>query len=147
MDDERFWRKVDKSGECWVWTGANNGVGYGKVRRPALSAQSIYTHHYAWFLKYGKWPEYLCHRCNNRACCRPSHVYEGTPKSNQEDRIRDGNGNQGSKHPLAKLTETKVRKAKQLIANGRPPGKVAADLGVSPSAISSITHGRTWRHV
>lgn len=55
MDDERFWRKVDKSGECWIWTGANNGVGYGKVNRPALSDQTILTHHYSWFLRFGRW--------------------------------------------------------------------------------------------
>jgi hypothetical protein len=147
MDDERFWRKVDKSGECWLWTGADNGVGYGKVRRPALSDQSIYTHYYAWFLTHGRWPEYICHRCDNRACCRPSHLYEGTPKTNQQDRIRAGNGNEGSKHGMSKLTEAKVRRIRQLLSKGETLTSVAANFGVSPSAICHITHGRTWGHI
>lgn len=145
--DEKFWAKVVKTTTCWIWTGANNGVGYGKVRRPLLSAQSIYAHRYAWFLKFGRWPNYLCHRCDNRACVNPSHVYEGTPKTNQQDRIKAGNGNEGSKHPLSKLTEANVREIRKLISNGLGLTAVAAKFGVAPSTICHITHGRTWGHI
>lgn len=147
MVDERFWAKVDKSGDCWLWTGANNGVGYGKVRRPSLSSQSLLAHRYSWFLRFDKWPNYLCHRCNNRACCRPSHLYEGTPKTNQQDRIKAGNGNEGSKHGMSRLTEAKVREAKALVASGHTLTAVAAKFGVAVTTICSIMHGRTWRHV
>lgn len=146
MDDERFWRKVDKSGECWLWTGSLS-VGYGKVRRVYLRDESILTHHYSWFLEHGRWPEYICHYCNNRACCRPSHLYEGTPKSNQQDRIKAGNGNEGSKHGMSKLTEQHVRKARELIAKGHTQTSVAAKLGVSVTTICAIMNGRAWRHV
>lgn len=28
---DRFWSKVDKTDGCWLWTGANNGEGYGQI--------------------------------------------------------------------------------------------------------------------
>lgn len=146
MDDERFWAKVKKTDTCWLWTGAKS-AGYGKVRRVFLRDENILTHHYTWFLDHGYWPTYICHHCNNRACCRPSHLYEGTPKSNQQDRIKAGNGNEGSKHGMSKLTESKVLLARKLVADGHTQTSVAAKFGVAVTTICAVINGRAWTHV
>lgn len=72
--EERFWAKVDMSGDCWIWTASKNGKGYGQIavkpHRPALA------HRIAWQLANGFVPDgmQLDHLCRNRACVNPDHL-------------------------------------------------------------------------
>lgn len=71
---DRFWRKVDRSGDCWIWTGARStgGAGLFMVARKWLSA-----HHYAARLA-GVLPSdsraFVEHACGNPLCVRPEHL-------------------------------------------------------------------------
>jgi len=40
---DRFWAKVDKSGECWIWTAriAPNGYGHFNLNGRTRSAHSV----------------------------------------------------------------------------------------------------------
>jgi hypothetical protein len=85
---KRFWAKVDKSGECWLWTGAKNGGGYGVI---AIDGKNHVAHRLALGMKLGRpvrRDRLACHRCSTRACVRPGHIYEGTPLDNSWD-MRD----------------------------------------------------------
>ncbi|VXB24238.1 HNH endonuclease signature motif containing protein [Citricoccus sp. K5] len=71
-DAERFWSKVDKSGKCWIWTGAKyNGYGVFRIDSAARLAHRV---SYKWAK--GDIPdgEQLDHMCHNRACVNPDHV-------------------------------------------------------------------------
>jgi hypothetical protein len=35
LEEARFWARVDKSGECWLWTGPRDKDGYGKANGEA----------------------------------------------------------------------------------------------------------------
>jgi len=55
----RFWSKVDKSGDCWIWTGARDGKGYeryaaGGVLQRELAAEFGVTTNHVWMLVNGK---------------------------------------------------------------------------------------------
>ena len=55
--DARFWGRVDKGDSksaCWVWTGAKDGYGYGRVVRSQFSKKPIKAHRYAFYLHYGR---------------------------------------------------------------------------------------------
>lgn len=87
---ERFWTKVDKSGDCWLWTRGVNGKGYGQFQ---TNMRKALAHRLSLQMAIGRElepSEMACHRCNNRRCVRPDHLYVGDAKSNVADAIRAG---------------------------------------------------------
>lgn len=89
---ERFWEKVDKSGgedSCWIWTGAIDTPRYGAFR---YNGKKVNSHRMAWRLVNGEIPDGLlvCHKCDNRLCCNPSHMFLGTHLDNNRDMIAKG---------------------------------------------------------
>lgn len=72
----RFWAKVDKTGECWLWLGLLNGKGYGTGFRVSKERRSVLAHRWAWEMAHGPIPEGLeiDHLCRNRACVRLDHL-------------------------------------------------------------------------
>src|SRR3990167_3652620 len=86
--EERFWSKVDKSGDCWIWTGAKIS-GYPIFR---VGNKLIRGHRYSWELCNGKIPEglFACHHCDNPSCVRPDHIFLGTHTDNMRDARQKG---------------------------------------------------------
>lgn len=104
---ERFWAKVRKSDNgCWEWTANGNNYGYGKLRvgsRTDGSRRSIRAHRLAYELACGPIPVGMnvCHRCDNRRCVRPDHLFLGTTQDNIRDRVakgRSSNAHKGKTH-------------------------------------------------
>lgn len=83
----RFWAKVDKSGECWLWTASVfQCSGYGQFRVAELAKRSFQTHRISWLLATGTLPgrsELIGHHCGNRLCVRPAHLFHGYQKPNR----------------------------------------------------------------
>lgn len=95
---ERFWRHVDKSGECWIWTGAHqpfgkaHGAGYGNMNLG--SGRYAPTHRVSWELHNGPIPNglWVLHRCDNPKCVRPEHLFLGTQRDNARDMMKKRRG-------------------------------------------------------
>lgn len=87
---ERFWAKVDKSGECWEWTGYKLKQGYGKYTAYwSEGKQSTMAHRFAYEQTHGcrLAPDIeLDHMCFNKACVNPDHLRLATSKQNKENR-------------------------------------------------------------
>src|SRR6267142_469485 len=113
MDDERFWSKIDKSGDCWLWTAGSGSTGYGYFY---IGRVQYAAHRFAWVSKHGPIPAgmQVLHSCDVRRCVR--HLFLGTQSDNIQDMHNKGRGfdNRGSRHPLAKLTEEDVEEIRRL---------------------------------
>jgi len=87
-----FWSRVDKRGpdECWNWLGGKNKGGYGQLND---GTTMVLAHRYAWIIHNGEIPKgmLVLHRCNNRSCVNPNHLYVGDESDNHGDMIRAGN--------------------------------------------------------
>ncbi len=158
---ERFFSKVDKSGDCWIWIGpVSVGCGYGNF---SVGKKQYSAHRYSWFVEHGVHPSMIiCHKCDNKLCVNPDHLFEGTQRDNILDakskgRLAVGDRSGARLHPEkyrgdnshnAKLREHQVIEIKTHISNGTFTGKELARMyGVRCETISSIKTGRNWRHV
>lgn len=81
---ERFWSRVNTSGEHWLWTGASNEHGYGHLQ---IAGQWKKAHRYAWELTNGPISAGLeiDHMCHTPACVRPDHLQLVDRKRNNEN--------------------------------------------------------------
>jgi hypothetical protein len=97
--EERFWPKVrviDDDNSCWEWTGARTDRGYGAVK---AAGRCLHSHRIAYELTHGPIPAGLLvrHRCDNKGCCRPSHLELGTVADNSRDMVARRRGSKGDK--------------------------------------------------
>jgi hypothetical protein len=149
VTDERFWSKVEKTDGCWNWIAFKNYKGYGAISIP-MDGRSLprAAHKVSWVKAHGDVPDGLCvlHKCDNRACVNPAHLFLGTPKDNSADMVAKGRQNRGEKRPLAKLGEEQIRAIR---AAGRDvmTKTLAAQYGISSTTVGKVRNGRRWTHV
>jgi len=88
----------------------------------------------------------VCHRCDNRACVNPEHLWLGTNDENMADMAQKRRAAFGRRQHLAKLDEDKVRQIRA-IGSSMKQRDLAKQFGVSQRAVVMILHNITWRHV
>lgn len=146
----RFWAKVDKSGECWTWTGARTQSGYGWANLLGVAGRSARAHRVSWWIANGPIPPglFVCHKCDNRSCVRPDHLFTGTCADNNRDMARKGRvvTRRGSTCPHTRLTEDNVREIRALAAS-MARKDIAARFGVGYRCILHIVGRTSWKHV
>lgn len=132
---------VDTSGDCWEWQGPTNGNGYGRLRIHNYTSRYIYAHRYSWEATFGPVPVGLgiLHRCNNKLCVRPDHLYAGTQADNLVDVFRVSQGAQNI------LMANEVRGIKGALKFTKLSIKKLAEMfNVSYHTIWAIKVNRNW---
>ena len=143
--EDRFWRKVDKTGgpdACWPWTGGIDD-GYGKFK---LDKKSVLSHRAALMFSGGIIPVglFVLHKCDNRPCCNPKHLFVGTNSDNVADMVSKNRqaGAHGEKSGRAKLSNRRVLALKKLRSLGWRYRTLAVFFGISEVHVSNICRGR-----
>lgn len=155
---ERFWAKVQRSDECWLWQGARFVSGYGKFSVRRIEQMQL-AHRVAYELTRGKIPPgmHVCHDCDRyyppgdttyRRCVRPDHLFLATNAGNQYDKVAKGRqrAGQGERHGHAKLVAALVLEIRTLAGTATAEA-IAPQYGVTASTIYNIWKRRTWRHL
>jgi len=160
-DVSRFWSKVDRSGECWLWEAYCYPNGYGK-----FFAQQAhhYAHRVCYELTYGPIPDgyNVCHHCDVRNCVNPLHLFVGTQADNLKDMASKGRSASGDRNPSrlyperrakgeqhgrAKLNAADVIEIRRLANIGITPDVLSTQFGITHSQIYRIIHRERWKHI
>lgn len=152
-----FWSCMDRSGgpdACWPWKGhISPSSGYGDVPARHAGGRRTTAHRHAWKLAKCCDPGALCvlHRCDNRKCANPAHLFLGTHRTNTWDAWRKGRATvcaPGEGHHKAKLTEAIVRELRESFTDDQlDTGELAERYGVSRTTILAAYKRQTWRHI
>jgi hypothetical protein len=161
---QRFWSRVDKSGDCWLWMGTRSRNGHGVMSIGKY--KKVGAHRFVWEIHYGEIPPGLCvcHKCDVPNCMNPSHLFLGTRSENIKDMLRKNRHIKGEQSHNAKLTEEAVRAIRRDYvprAKGMHRGiwknkgitlpgsteDLARKYGVNAMQIERVVKRKTWRHV
>lgn len=144
---ERLDRRLDKSGDCWVWTGYSDRDGYGRIGDS--TGKMLSTHRVAWELANGPIPDgmYVLHSCDNPPCCKPADLHLGTHADNMREKNERGRPTRmiGVTNPAAKLTEAQVLAIRERYAAGGVSQKaLGREYSISETTIWEIVKRRKW---
>jgi len=148
----RFWPKVSKSDGCWEWTGSTTS-GYRSIQ--SVSARRpLYAHRVSFAIHFPNvdlTKKLVLHRCDNRLCVRPDHLFVGSSADNARDAWAKGrsvpppNPPKGEAHHSAKLTKATVESIRARLHSGERVIDLAVEFNVSRSSIYKIKRGKTWK--
>jgi len=89
----------------------------------------------------------VMHKCDNRLCVNPDHLFIGTHAENCRDKVKKCRQARGEKAGNSKLTDNQVFSIKRLFALGESNRSIAICYGVSAMCIGRIRSGKTWGHI
>jgi len=148
--EDRFFSKVIKLDDCWMWAGNKRSNGYGAIQQGGRGSRTLSAHRVSYEIHKGEIPDgmVVMHSCDNPSCVNPDHLSVGTYKQNTHDMIAKGRKRtvapKGTGNGKAKLNDDLVRYIRQ---SDKKAASIARELGLSENCIRGVLSGRTWSHV
>ena len=128
---------LDESG-CWLWVGGKGRHGYGLISlRVGGRKTSKQAHRWVYEQMHGPLSDDLVldHRCEVKACVRPSHC---------EPVFQAVNVHRGRR---SKRTEAEVIQIRQMAQLGARECDIARQFDIPQQSVNHIIHRRTWKDV
>lgn len=166
--EKRFWSKINKNGSngCWEWLDKVDFDGYGRFTVGSLvdnTKKCVRAHRFSYELSNGSIPKGLlvCHKCDNRKCVNPDHLFLGTQKDNVNDAIAKNRFvfntkyltpdkfcfYSGERNPQAKLSNEDVVEIRNLSASGWSTKSLSHKFNVSTYTITEVVRKKRFRNV
>ena len=144
---KRFYNKVIKTvSGCWEWTGKLGHNGYGVF---GYKYKTYRSHRFSWKMFKGEIPEkmYVLHKCDNRKCVNPEHLFLGTQLDNMRDMWnKKRNYDQcGENSHRSKFKQKDIDIIRYLDKNGIPQKKLAFMFRTREKYISNIVRYNVWK--
>jgi len=131
---QKFWSKVVKNQDCWLWNGKLDKDGYGKFsywdsNKKKTMGRS--AHKFSYIIHKGQVPNGLkvCHKCKNKHCINPKHLFIGSDKINADDREKRNGG---------RKTKFNYNQILQLKNSGKTNVEIAKEINCSAGHITYI---------
>jgi hypothetical protein len=159
---QKLLAKAAKSGECVEFSGCLLPNGYGKVGH---YGKTYLAHRFAWLANNAEIPDGMCvcHKCDNRKCINPEHLFLGTRTDNMRDMIAKGrqrfvglnsknwrkpSSRKGSDNGMAVLDDKKVREIRTIRSElNLCTSDIAKLYGVAKVTIIRVLSKTNWNHV
>lgn len=140
----------DPQTDCWLWKLSVGNHGYGQCGWNGRMTTAHRLSHC--IFKGDPGSLFVLHKCRNRRCCNPEHLYAGTQLDNFHDMLKDGTHVpppklKGEEVGNAALTDQEASEIKQSLLNGTSAVKLARKYDVSPVTIGNIKKNKHYSHV
>jgi hypothetical protein len=135
--DEQYIK--DEATGCWNWRrSVNKRFGYGQMWD---GKRYMRAHRFSWERSRGPIPDALSvlHRCDNRRCVNPDHLFLGTHAVNTQDMMSKGRGKNGT----TKIRAEDVAKIREMYVDA-PQALIATTFGISQTQVSRIVNRKRW---
>lgn len=144
-------------GQCWLWQGAKDRNGYGRMRRrrnadPARNYYLPFAHRLSYELHSGgPIPEglHVLHKCDTPACVNPAHLFLGTHAENMADMDSKGRritpNRKGERNGHSKLTVAQASEIRARYKAGESPTGIGLQFGIHRTHVWQIGTGREWK--
>lgn len=152
---------------CWLWTAAVNNRGYGVLGDGGHAI--VLAHRTSWLLHRGEIPSglWVLHRCDNRQCVNPGHLYLGDVIDNARDHMNRGDPYcfKLRRHITPEVEARRIANMPRGAAHHRAAAKITPDIamaifkgkgvqraiadqyGVSQQTVSLIKKRRRWGYL
>jgi HNH endonuclease len=138
-----FHTLYEKTVGCWIWKGVIGIHGYGKIGTHKTAHREAYKYVYGEIPK-GK---QVCHKCDNRLCVNPAHLFLGSIGDNMRDRTEKNRQAKGSRIASSTLTEEQVLEIRKLRLQGKEYQELADQFKTGWYNIRMICKNKSWQHV
>jgi hypothetical protein len=134
---DRFYTFVETGDGCWEWLGSKS-QGYGQISTPGRRPRR--AHRVAYEFSCGPIPDGSCvlHKCDNRGCVRPDHLFLGTKADNSRDMALKGRAGK------RKFSPENAYAVLWRGGSGETYTDLAAEYGMSRPNVRDIVSRRTW---
>lgn len=145
---ERLYAKRVLRGDCWEWSGHLAPNGYGRITvtpHPRQQVESV--HRVSWNIHHGDIPKGLCvlHKCDNKKCFNPEHLFLGTHQDNMDDKVKKGRQSRATGN--AKLSSFQVLQIREFLSMKIPMLQISKRMGIGEWSVAAIRDGLTYRSV
>jgi hypothetical protein len=125
-------RTITTKSGCMEYQGNIDQYGYGKI---SVFNKTKHTHRHVWELLNGELDNiiHVLHKCDNRKCVNPDHLFLGTNLDNMRDCI-----NKGRRNCSSKLNPNKIKQICQMAKEGLLYKDIAMQFNITCSYSSRI---------